>query len=210
MDKRVSKIINCTRENSQENNEGKRYCDVDVYKMGIKVQTSTTIIISEPLPIFEAARDLTCKANGTCDFNETIIIPFTLNKTNSWVPENSTGYFAFAPEQTCLRGTLRDCEDDRKDREGLSVGICGFELTTRGNNRSDPSDDVYAGTTTFVDVSDEEAEEIQELDDRRPLLTYEDAIKQLDEESGALESATMYGVVGYIVWSAVTGLLLSL
>ncbi|KAH7233061.1 hypothetical protein BKA59DRAFT_559959 [Fusarium tricinctum] len=202
----VSRVIDCTRENSKQDEDGKRYCDVDVYKMGIRVRTNTDRKLSEPLPVFEHVRDSQCGKSGLCDFNETIIIPFTLNETNSRVPENSTGYFAFTPDWICVRGAIKDCNGDDEHREGYRVRICGYRILTRGKNETDPSDDIYAGTTIFVNATDKE---IEELGDKRPWPSYKDAMEQYEEESEALEIAT-YGVFSYFVWSAVTVLFLSL
>lgn len=203
----VSRVINCTRENSKQDDDGKRYCDVDVYKMGIEVRTFTDNKLSEPLPVFELVRDSQCGKSGLCDFNETVIIPFTLNKTNNRVPENSTGYFGFTPDWVCVRGAIKDCKGGDEHREGIRVRICGYKLLTRGGNETDPSDDVYAGTTRFINATDKEMEA---LGDKRPWPSYEDAMKQYEEESGALAIATTCGVVSYAIWSAVTILFLSL
>jgi hypothetical protein len=209
LQKQVSTVINCTRENSKQDDKGRRYCDVDVYKMGIEVKTFTDKKLSETLPVFELVRDKSCKTSGLCDFNETVIIPFTLNETNSRVPENSTGYFAFTPEWKCLEGAIKDCKGDDENREGLRVRVCGYRLLTRGKNTTDPIDDVYAGNTTFVRAT---TEEVEELGDERPWPSYEDAIKdkQEEEESGAMRSASMYTVVGHLLWLLFTVLFLSL
>jgi hypothetical protein len=207
--KQVSRVINCTRENSKQDDSGKRYCDVDVYKMGIEVRTNTDNKLSEPLPVFELARDSQCRKSGLCDFNETIIIPFTLNETNSRVPENSTGYFAFTPDWICVRGAIKDCKGDDEHREGLRVRICGYRLSTKGKNETDSNDDIYAGTTRFVRATDEE---IEALGDERPWPSYEDAIedKEEEEESGTMRSVSMYTAVGHLFWSLFTVLFLSL
>ncbi|SPJ72228.1 uncharacterized protein FTOL_01956 [Fusarium torulosum] len=207
--KQVSRAINCTRENSKQDDTGRRYCDVDVYKMGIEVKTTTDFKLSEPLPVFELAREKSCNKSVLCDFNETVIIPFTLNETNSRVPENSTGYFAFTPEWKCVKGVIKDCKGDDERREGLRVRVCGYRLLTRGKNTTDPSGYVYAGNTTFVRVTTEEAEE---LGDERPWPSYEDAIKNKEEgeESGAMRNASMHTVVCHLLWSLFTVLFLLL
>ncbi|KAM0243979.1 hypothetical protein ACHAP5_006744 [Fusarium lateritium] len=207
-EKQVSTAINCTRGNSKQDDKGRRYCNVDVYKMGIPVETFTDAKLLEPLPFLENVRDKACRSSGLCDFNETVIIPFSLNKTHSRVPENSTGYFGFTPEWLCMSGTVKNCEGDDENRDGLAITVCGYRILSKGKNKTDRSDDVFAGITRFVETTDDEFEEML---NERPWPSYEDAIKdkEEEEESEAIRSTSLY-TVGNVFWSLVAVLFLSL
>ncbi|KAF5020857.1 hypothetical protein F66182_7112 [Fusarium sp. NRRL 66182] len=212
---RVSSASECTRDPPDESASGG--CEYDRYKMGITVNATVNVSVSDLSSVVEAVREAADPETvARVNLNETFTMPYTVPQSS--IPYNSAGYYTFQPKQRCWSGLLSDCADDDEDLDGTVAQVCGYVLLTKGKMESSTE---YDGKSAFVEADKTEDNEDrpwpeyesnatkvrEDLDDREQ-DEEDNSEEDSEEDSGATKLTSMSTVFTCLVWPSVAALFL--
>ncbi|KAM0543960.1 hypothetical protein ACHAPJ_012055 [Fusarium lateritium] len=202
---RVSGPYNCTKDQSRQNGNRSGYCNLDRYKMGITVNSTVNVSVSDITTILEAVRDAADPEEVEhVNLNKTVVMPFSIPYETT--PNGTWGWYTFEAKQHCWEGQLGDCSDNDEDKDDTMVKVCGWVFLNGGNNESART---YDGRISFVESAKVEGQE------DRPFPEYEDAVEKAkesaessEEDSGATQHVAISSVFTYVLWSGLASLFL--
>ncbi|KAF4986700.1 hypothetical protein FDECE_15813 [Fusarium decemcellulare] len=169
---RTSAGVNCTAQLARSDGGNRTLCDYKRYSMGITLNSTINVSISDTQTVLNAVRDAASpKTAAYVNLNETVLLPY--NNTEPGVLVGDVGYWTFTPYLRCWEGLLKSCDGDDIDQDGTAVEVCGYQLNSWKEDGSTTAD----GETTFLTTDEKTARDAKGI----PYPTWEEAVKKQNE-----------------------------